>query len=122
MVGGLKEKRTAHTYSVTRTNRQTDGRTSPIYRPELLQQSGQQLFNARAIPQFTYQVFFMKILWSNTVPGLNMNADLIFHYHKELPKLLRSYHRCSRDEAARLAALIFRVKFSELKANLQNLP
>ncbi|KAH3808567.1 hypothetical protein DPMN_136924 [Dreissena polymorpha] len=63
----------------------------------------------------------MKKLWTNLIPGKNMNADLIFHYHKELPKLLRGYHKCSREEAVRLAALIYRVKFGEDKTGLVNL-
>ena len=63
-----------------------------------------------AAPQFTYQVFFMKKLWTNTVPGKDRNADTIFHFHQELPKLLRGYHQCTREEASLLGALIYRVK------------
>ncbi|KAK9510245.1 hypothetical protein O3M35_005070 [Rhynocoris fuscipes] len=75
-----------------------------------------------ATPQFTYQVFFMKKLWTNTVPGKDKNADLIFHFHQELPKLLRGYHKCSKEEAAKLAALVYRVRFGENKQELQSIP
>jgi myosin-7 len=75
-----------------------------------------------ATPQFTYQVFFMKKLWTNTVPGKDRNADIIFHYHQELPKLLRGYHKCTPDEAMQLGALIYRVKFGENKSQLMNVP
>ncbi|CAK1602792.1 unnamed protein product [Parnassius mnemosyne] len=73
-------------------------------------------------PQFTYQVFFMKKLWTNTVPGKDRAADVIFHFHQELPKLLRGYHRCGRDEAARLAALAYRARFADNKQELQAIP
>ncbi|KAK4309861.1 hypothetical protein Pmani_018523, partial [Petrolisthes manimaculis] len=73
-------------------------------------------------PHFTYQVFFMKKLWTNTVPGKDRNADIIFHFHQELPKLLRGYHRCTKDEASRLAALVYRVRFGESKQELGLIP
>jgi len=68
--------------------------------------------------KFTYQVFFMRKLWSSTVPGKDRQADIIFHFHQELPKLLRGYHQCTKEEAAILAALIYRVKHAEAKADI----
>lgn len=64
----------------------------------------------------------MKKLWTNTVPGKDRNADFIFHFHQELPKLIRGYHKCSKEEAAKLAALIYRVRFGESKQELQAIP
>ncbi|XP_036379710.1 unconventional myosin-VIIa-like [Megalops cyprinoides] len=74
------------------------------------------------VPSLTYQVFFMKKLWTNTVPGKDPMADSIFHYYQELPKYLRGYHKCSREEVCQLAALIYRVRFNEDKSQFANIP
>ncbi|KAF4098587.1 hypothetical protein G5714_020617 [Onychostoma macrolepis] len=72
------------------------------------------------VPSLTYQVFFMKKLWTNTVPGKDPMADFIFHYFQELPKYLRGYHKCILEEAFQLAALIYRVRFEEDKSQFHN--
>ncbi|CAG5870200.1 unnamed protein product [Menidia menidia] len=77
--------------------------------------------SAGVVPSLTYQVFFMKKLWTNTVPGKDSMADFIFHFYQELPKYLRGYHKCSKEEVHQLAALIYRVKFEDDKSAFQNI-
>lgn len=63
----------------------------------------------------------MKKLWTSTVPGKDSMADSIFHYYQELPKYLRGYHKCSREEVFQLGALIYRVKFEDDKSHFPSI-
>ena len=46
----------------------------------------------------------------------------MFHYHQELPKYLRGYHKCTKDDAAILGAYIYRVKFGNNKSRTAQIP
>nr|XP_026653853.1 unconventional myosin-VIIb [Zonotrichia albicollis] len=69
-----------------------------------------------------YEVYFMRKLWLNVTPGKDVKADTIFHYHQELPKYLRGYHKCSKDEAVQLAGLIYKVRFNNDRTQLAAIP
>uniref|UniRef100_A0A182NTY9 Myosin motor domain-containing protein n=1 Tax=Anopheles dirus TaxID=7168 RepID=A0A182NTY9_9DIPT len=57
--------------------------------------------------QCEYQLFFMRKLWINVVPGRDRNADDIFHFHQEVPKLLQGYYQLTKEQVIDLAAYIF---------------
>uniref|UniRef100_A0A673IRK7 Myosin VIIBb n=1 Tax=Sinocyclocheilus rhinocerous TaxID=307959 RepID=A0A673IRK7_9TELE len=70
----------------------------------------------------SYTVYFMRKLWFSIVPGRDVEADLIFHYPQELPKYLRGYHRCTKEEMVILGALLFRVKVDNDKTQFPMIP
>ncbi|XP_012931915.1 unconventional myosin-VIIb isoform X2 [Heterocephalus glaber] len=69
-----------------------------------------------------YQVYFMRKLWLNVVPGKDVNADTILHYHQELPKYLRGFYKCSREDAIHLAGLIYKAQFDNDRSQLASVP
>ncbi|XP_055591765.1 myosin-VIIa-like [Uranotaenia lowii] len=63
--------------------------------------------------QCEYQLFFMKKLWVNVIPGKDTFADEIFHFHQELPKLLQGYYKITKTEAVELGAYVFWAQYEE---------
>lgn len=76
--------------------------------------------NSATSLQVQYQVFFFKKLWVNTIPGKDPKADQIFHFHQELPKYIKGYHKCTKQEAVKLGALILRAKFGTDSFTVRN--
>ncbi|XP_044267931.1 myosin-VIIa-like [Tribolium madens] len=76
-------------------------------------------WNSAAPIQAQYQVFFMKKLWIHAVPGKDPNADQIFHFHQELPKFLRGFHKCTKQDAIKLAALVLHTRVDNDYAQAQ---
>ncbi|XP_055364625.1 unconventional myosin-VIIa isoform X2 [Betta splendens] len=70
----------------------------------------------------SYHVFFMRKLWFNVIPGRDAQADLIFHFPQEMPKYLRGYHVCTKEEMINIATLLFRIKTNNDKNQLTMVP
>ncbi|CAB3399738.1 unnamed protein product [Caenorhabditis bovis] len=78
--------------------------------------------NTAMVP-INYQVYFMRKLWCNVVPGNDPQADLIFHYNQECPKYLLGYHKTTKKDVIELAALILRAITQDSKmAPLTQIP
>ncbi|XP_063078539.1 unconventional myosin-VIIb [Engraulis encrasicolus] len=69
-----------------------------------------------------YLVLFLRKLWFNVVPGKDVTADTYFHFPQEVPKYLRGYHRCTKEDMISLAGLLFRVKVDSDRSQFVMIP
>ncbi|TNN54021.1 Unconventional myosin-VIIb [Liparis tanakae] len=69
-----------------------------------------------------YRVIFKRKLWFNVSPGKDLIADLTFHFPQELPRYLRGYHKCTKEEMADLGGLLFRVQVDSDRSQFVMIP
>jgi hypothetical protein len=65
-------------------------------------------------------------MWHVTIENVSLFFYCLLSYqasglYKYL-SFISGYHKCSKDEASRLAALVYRVRFGESKQELQAIP
>uniref|UniRef100_A0A671VEU5 Myosin VIIBb n=1 Tax=Sparus aurata TaxID=8175 RepID=A0A671VEU5_SPAAU len=69
-----------------------------------------------------YLVIIRRKLWFNVTPGRDLVADLTFHFPQEMPKYLRGYHNCSREDMITLGGLLFRVEVDSDRSQFVMIP
>ncbi|KAG7527129.1 unconventional myosin-VIIa-like [Solea senegalensis] len=69
-----------------------------------------------------FLVIFKRKLWFNVIPGKDLTADLTFHFPQELPKYLRGYHSCTKEDMITLAGLLFRCKVDSDRSQFVMIP
>ncbi|XP_028284277.1 unconventional myosin-VIIa-like isoform X2 [Parambassis ranga] len=67
-------------------------------------------------------VIFKRKLWFNVNPGKDRIADLTFHFPQELPKYLRGYHTCSKEDMINIGGLLFRVQVDSDRSQFVMIP
>ncbi|KAG8445369.1 hypothetical protein GDO86_010234 [Hymenochirus boettgeri] len=77
---------------------------------------------AAGTPAFlNFELLFMRKVWVNVLPGKDIRADCIFHYHQEVPKYVRGYQKCSVEDAVNLAGLIYKVQHNNDHSHIATL-
>ncbi|KAM8728243.1 unconventional myosin-VIIa-like [Acanthopagrus schlegelii] len=69
-----------------------------------------------------YLVILRRKLWFNVTPGRDLVADLTFHFPQEMPKYLRGYHNCSKEDMITLGGLLFRVEVDSDRSQFVMIP
>uniref|UniRef100_A0A8C4DJN0 Myosin VIIBb n=1 Tax=Dicentrarchus labrax TaxID=13489 RepID=A0A8C4DJN0_DICLA len=69
-----------------------------------------------------YLVIFKRKLWFNVSPGKDLVADLTFHFPQEVPKYLKGYHNCTKEDMINLGGLLFRVEVDSDRSQFVMIP
>ncbi|MEQ2316722.1 hypothetical protein AMECASPLE_035479, partial [Ameca splendens] len=69
-----------------------------------------------------FLVIFRRKLWFNVIPGKDLVADLIFHFPQEVPRYLRGYHSCTKEDMFNLGGLLFRVAVDSDRSQFVMIP
>ncbi|KAM9323016.1 unconventional myosin-VIIa-like [Pholidichthys leucotaenia] len=67
-------------------------------------------------------VIYKRKLWFNVTPGKDIKADLTFHFPQEMPKYLRGYHNCTKEDMINLGGLLFRTQVDSDRTQFVMIP